>query len=379
MPPMPMQETTMSEVNEGEQTNLWGGPSPEGSRPVPPRPRGDNESASDQTSASARALAEGWPAQPGWVPEGSAWAATPPTPAWGPQQTAPAASQDTWIPAQTPYPMAPDAYGVNQPYGGQPYGGQPYGGQPYGGQGGYPAPAPYPGPPAPQRNSNTAIIAISAVVAILVAGIVVGAVLYKRNSGTTKTAATTPPVVSAPPNTSAATGGGGTATGSQGTTGSRGTAGSSSRGGSSSTSSAPPMTSATSIDLTTVHVPAYAASPTANAVAHTLDAYFTGINSGDYSTAWSQLGSNLQAKNPLSQFEANTSGTIDHDVTVTGVDGSPANATATVTFTSSQPGDKGVNAGETCTNWSIAYSMRPGNGAGGWIISDTPSAQHSAC
>ena len=40
-------------------------------------------------------------------------------------------------------------------------------------------------------------------------------------------------------------------------------------------------------------------------------------------------------------------------------------ARASVTFTSTQPGSKGVNAGETCTDWSITYSLVRGSRAGG--------------
>jgi hypothetical protein len=127
-------------------------------------------------------------------------------------------------------------------------------------------------------------------------------------------------------------------------------------------------------------VPAYAASPDANDIAHTLDAYFTGINSGDYQTAWNQFSPNLKSKNPFSQFSDNTGGTIDQDVTVTAVtvngDGS---ARTSVTFTSTQPPDKGVVPGQTCTDWAITYSLQLGDGAGGWLISGTPSAQHTAC
>src|SRR3954453_3163510 len=62
----------MSEVNEGDQTNMWLRPPERAGRPRPPEPRDPSEPKAEETSASARALAEGWPAHPGGVPEGAA-------------------------------------------------------------------------------------------------------------------------------------------------------------------------------------------------------------------------------------------------------------------------------------------------------------------
>ena len=373
---------------QDDATNLWGAQpetsepqtsqpetsQPQTSQPATPVPPRDGEH--DQTSASARAFAEGWPAQPGWVPEGGvggAWGGTAPAQYQQqyPQQSAPppgsfppSDDHPTWVPNQSPYPPSSD------PYAG----------------GGYPPAAgtPYPGPnaPLPPSNSNTVVIVSILAAALLIAGIIGGVVFLKRNSGSTPTAATASGSTGGTAPNGTSSGGTGTTGGpTQNSTGGSGTSKSNGSGsGGSSTSTTPPMTSSTSIDLTTVHVPAYAASPDASDVAHTLDAYFTGINAGNYSTAWNQLNGTLQAKNPLSTFTANTLGTIDRDVTVTNVTAyGDGTARASVNFTSTQPGDKGVNPGETCTNWTITYKLQQGDGAGGWLISDTPSAQHPAC
>jgi hypothetical protein len=359
---------------QDEETNLWHGPqvSPP-SGPVPPR-----GADHDQTSASERAFAEGWPAQPGWVPEGgvgTAWGAAQPQ-QYEPQQPeqhqpqpyeqsyAPQANQ-TWVPQQPPYaaqpyPGAPEAY----PGGGYP----PAGGQPY----------PGPNAPLPRSGSNTTVVVSVVVAVLLVAAVVGGVVFFQRGSGHNAPAV---PAANGTTSTGATANGQPRSTGGSSTTGSS-TSGSSKSGGSTSGtgSTTAPMTSSTSIDLTTVHVPAYAAGPDANDVAHTLDAYFTGINSANYQTAYEQLSSSMQAKNPYSQFEDNTAGTIDSDVTVTGVNVSgDGSARTSVTFTSTQPADKGVVSGQTCTNWSITYLLQPGGGAGGWLISGTPTAQHSGC
>src|SRR4051812_35146712 len=55
----------MSE-QQGDATNAWGA----AQAPQPPTPPPPRDPEHDQASASERAFAEGWPAQPGWVPEG---------------------------------------------------------------------------------------------------------------------------------------------------------------------------------------------------------------------------------------------------------------------------------------------------------------------
>ncbi len=361
----------MAEPDDDGGTNIWA------SDPMRSYPRQRAEGSDEPVSASARALLEGWPAQPGWVPDGGlgpAWGETPAQPA---QYAAPQGA--------VPPPAGPTAYAPTPPGAWQPE--QPYpatnavgtGPQLAPGYppGGAPTPAPYPGPPAPLPGSNNGVIVAAAVAVIIAVAAGAGAVVYTQRSSTPKNPVATTSAVASAATTSApsTTGSGGTTSGSSGSSSSSGSSGSS--GSSSSTPSNLPTAGT---NFTTVTLASGVATPQNAAVAQTLDAYFTGINSSDYANAYSQLTSTQQAKNPFTGFVNNTSGTIDSNVTVTAVNiRNDRTARASVTFTSNQPGSKGVNPGETCTDWSIGYSLVPGSGAGGYLISDTPTAQHSAC
>ncbi len=361
----------MSEVNEGDQSNMWLSPPSRTGGARPPEPRGPSDPEAEETSASARALAEGWPAQPGWMPEGAAgWPTAGDGPSAGPTQSpgqqysgqqysGQQYSGQGWIPSQSAHPTIP--------------------GPPQSGPGGVP-PAPYPGPPGPLPRPNTGKVVgiIVGVVVLVAAAVTAGLVLSRRGSDTPGS------VASAPAGSTGGTTSGGTDPGrsqtSSGTSGSTGGSGSSGTGSGSTTTPRTGTSGAGAPDLTTVTLGSSVTGADAADIALTLDAYFTGINGSDYRTAWNQLSPSQQAKNPLGEFTDATSGTIDRDVRLNAATpNSDGTARASVAFTSTQPGDKGVNPGETCTDWSITYTLVRGSGAGGWVISDTPAAQHSAC
>ena len=148
-------------------------------------PQDGEERGPDDGTGSSRADPDRFPTEPApTVPPRSA------TPGYG--QTPPQA----WNPAygQSPPHPAPEPGGA--PYGGQPYAGQPYGSPPYGNQpyGGYGSP-PYTGqpygapqygapgqqfgqqfgpPPGPPQKSKVGLIAVlTAVVLLVIAGVVV--------------------------------------------------------------------------------------------------------------------------------------------------------------------------------------------------------------
>ena len=135
-----MGRQVMAEPDDDGGTNIWA------SDPMRSYPRQRAEGSDEPVSASARALLEGWPAQPGWVPDGGlgpAWGETPAQPA---QYAAP---QGAVPPPAGPAAYAPTPPGAWQPE--QPYpatnavgtGPQLAPGYP---PGGAPTPAPYPGP-----------------------------------------------------------------------------------------------------------------------------------------------------------------------------------------------------------------------------------------
>jgi hypothetical protein len=349
----------MAEPDDDGGTNIW---APD---PLQSYPKQRSSANGEPISASARALAEGWPTQPGWVPEGGLGGA------WGEAPAQHAAPQ-----GYIPPPASPATYAATPPAGGT--GPQFAPGYPAGGG---PTPPPYPGPSAPLPRSNSGVIVAAAVAVIVAVAAGAGAIVYSQRSASPKAApAATSSALPGAGTSSAPTTAGGSSTGSTGSSsGSTGSTGSSGSGSSGSSSSTPSNLPTAGTDFTTLTLPSYLASPQNAAVAKTLDAYFTGINGSDYENAYSQLTSGQQARNPYSGFVENTGGTIDRDVAVTAVTiRSDRTARASVTFTSSQPADKGVNPGETCTNWSIGYTLVPGSGAGGYLISNT-SAQHSAC
>jgi hypothetical protein len=111
------------------------------------------------------------------------------------------------------------------------------------------------------------------------------------------------------------------------------------------------------------------------------DAYFNGINSGDYRSAWQVLSPRLRAGSSLNSFAKGDSTSYDFDQVVLHarqVDGSTAKVA--IQFTSLQTADKGPN-GDTCDVWTLVYTMIDGGG-GAWYIDATApyrGTSHTSC
>ncbi|MCU1346822.1 MAG: peptidase and chymotrypsin/Hap, partial [Acidimicrobiia bacterium] len=106
-------------------------------------------------------------------------------------------------------------------------------------------------------------------------------------------------------------------------------------------------------------------------------AYFTAVNNGDYEgAAMRQAPARRQQPDA---WAAALSTSFNEDISIQAVAATSTGATAWVTFTSLQAEDKGPRPGETCTVWSIDYSLLPApdgllwldraNGHGGGALS----------
>jgi serine protease Do len=97
----------------------------------------------------------------------------------------------------------------------------------------------------------------------------------------------------------------------------------------------------------------------------TFEAYFTGINEGDYESSRLRLA---PPRRPSAAKWADALATsYDFDIVVNQVTASGSGAIVWVTFTSLQAADKGPRAGETCTLWSIDYSLIPADDGLLWL------------
>lgn len=96
--------------------------------------------------------------------------------------------------------------------------------------------------------------------------------------------------------------------------------------------------------------------------------YFDGINSADYTAAWSTLSPRLQGPS-ASSFADGTATSYDTEVMVLSVTPSAdGSANAHVSFTSVQATIKGPD-GDTCDNWDLDYTLIPSGGS--WLIDNS--------
>lgn len=85
--------------------------------------------------------------------------------------------------------------------------------------------------------------------------------------------------------------------------------------------------------------------------------YFTGINDGDYATAYDVLSPRLRARESLQSFADGDSTSYDYDITVNDAQqNGPQDASISLSFTSLQSPDKGPD-GDACDNWTLTYHM----------------------
>ena len=129
----------------------------------------------------------------------------------------------------------------------------------------------------------------------------------------------------------------------------------------------PPSAGATSVGVVTIG-PAVT-DARATEIATMFDTYFTGINAKDYASVASVLDP-AGTVDPTNQaemdaFAAGTRTTQDSEITLVEISDSVANVLALVNFRSTQApgaGPKG-RTGETCTRWSINYTLTDGTGS----------------
>ncbi len=94
--------------------------------------------------------------------------------------------------------------------------------------------------------------------------------------------------------------------------------------------------------------------------AETLAAYAIGITTGDYDTAYARLSPALQADLTREEFEDGTRTSFFEDVRVLEAEGSGDTLTVLATFRTYQdPADS--DEGQECSDWTMAYTMVPGD------------------
>jgi S1-C subfamily serine protease len=104
----------------------------------------------------------------------------------------------------------------------------------------------------------------------------------------------------------------------------------------------------------------------ATAVTAALDTYFDAIDTGDYATAYDQLGPTLRAQQSESSFATALATTYNYNVDVELLT-EPSSGTVLVnlSFTSLQSPSEGPH-GDSCDNWSLTYTMAEIGGS--WVI-----------
>ncbi|MCA1644886.1 MAG: trypsin-like peptidase domain-containing protein [Chloroflexi bacterium] len=116
-------------------------------------------------------------------------------------------------------------------------------------------------------------------------------------------------------------------------------------------------------------------------IAAAFNTYFGGINSGNYAAAWAVLSPRLRAGSNEQSFAEGDSTSYDFGVTVLDAQGhSPGTAVVAVGFTSLQDAAHGPD-GDTCDNWTIAYSLIK-SGDGRWLLDSTQpylGKRHTTC
>lgn len=134
----------------------------------------------------------------------------------------------------------------------------------------------------------------------------------------------------------------------------------------------PPPTASTSTSTSTttttttlpsgeiaVDTSAVPSSPLVTQVASTLSMYFGEINAQNYAEAWSTYTPRYQAATPLATWESGYATTQESAVSLVSVDqNSDGSVSAGVNFTSQQAASQGYD-GQTCSQWSLTFSLQP--------------------
>jgi hypothetical protein len=195
-----------------------------------------------------------------------------------------------------------------------------------------PGPPAYGPPPAPRRGSRGALIAV-VIVAMLVVGGGVFALVWSLTSK--QTAAGAPGQATSP----------------------------TSPAGAATTAPASASPTASAGTATVSVAPAAAASPAAAQVQALLDRYFAAINSRDYTAYSSLLDARMRQQNPPSVFSSGYATTQDSAEELTAISAAGADElAATVTFTSHQnPANSPDDS--SCDSWRITLYLLPNGGS----------------
>jgi hypothetical protein len=142
------------------------------------------------------------------------------------------------------------------------------------------------------------------------------------------------------------------------------------RTSSSSTTAIPTTTvPTTTTTLPTGSIPAnttaVASNPLAPQMALTFETYFGGISSKEFQQAYSAYSPTYQASVSEQAFASADATSSDSDVAITSITPNPdGSVTADVDFTSQQAAADGPVLGETCTDWTLAYTLVPATAGG---------------
>jgi hypothetical protein len=165
--------------------------------------------------------------------------------------------------------------------------------------------------------------------------------------------------------------------GGTGTDGASGTTGDTGNSGSTTTVTTLPG------GLTAVDTSAVASQSSADAIALTFETYFGGIDSQNWDLAYSAYSPQYQSNNSESSFESTHTTTSDTEAAITSIGPGPLGSTQVdVSFQSMQAPADGPVEGETCTNWTLTYTLVPGiSGSLSYLInSATPVGPgHTGC
>jgi hypothetical protein len=114
--------------------------------------------------------------------------------------------------------------------------------------------------------------------------------------------------------------------------------------------------------LTPVDTSQVANNPSVDAVALTFETYFGGINSQNFPLAYSAYSSQYQGRVDEGQFAAQDDTSSDTGAVITAITAGGLGSTVVdVSFTSNQNAANGPVPGESCTDWTLAYTLVPGD------------------
>lgn len=110
-----------------------------------------------------------------------------------------------------------------------------------------------------------------------------------------------------------------------------------------------------------------------------LDAYFSGVDSGNYTRAYQQLTpAERRRVGSQAAYAENLLSTSDDHIVLQSLSGDAARTSADVSFTSHQDASKGPG-GQTCTQWSVTYDLIPGSCTGNVCIDRVHTTGHDPC